>query len=46
MKGPAQLARCEEGDTEARYFYFVLDNGIYFAASQCEAGFLTTHHMP
>jgi glutamate-1-semialdehyde 2,1-aminomutase len=28
----------------ARYFHFCLENGIYFAPSQFEAGFLCTAH--
>ncbi len=36
----------EEGDTErsGRYFQAMLDEGVFLAPSQCEAGFLSTAH--
>jgi glutamate-1-semialdehyde 2,1-aminomutase len=42
------LADAKMSDTAAfaRYFHAALENGIYFAPSQYEAGFLSTAHSP
>jgi glutamate-1-semialdehyde 2,1-aminomutase len=42
------LAEAKKSDTAAfaRYFHAALQNGIYFAPSQFEAGFLSTAHAP
>ena len=47
--GPVRnLADAKKSDTAvfARYFHATLENGIYFAPSQYEAGFLSTAHSP
>ena len=47
--GPVlNLADAKKSDTAAfaRYFHSALNNGIYFAPSQFEAGFLSTSHSP
>ena len=46
-EGPVRnLADAKKSDTAAfaRYFHTALENGIYFAPSQYEAGFLSTAH--
>jgi glutamate-1-semialdehyde 2,1-aminomutase len=48
-EGPVlNLADAKKSDTAAfaRYFHPALSNGIYFAPSQFEAGFLSTAHTP
>jgi glutamate-1-semialdehyde 2,1-aminomutase len=48
-EGPVlNLADAKKSDTAdfARYFHTALSNGIYFAPSQFEAGFLSTAHTP
>ena len=48
-EGPVRnLADAKQSDTAAfaRYFHAALENGIYFAPSQYEAGFLSTAHSP
>ena len=48
-EGPVRnLADAKKSDTAAfaRYFHAALENGIYFAPSQYEAGFLSTAHAP
>ena len=48
-EGPVRnLADAKKSDTAAfaRYFHQALENGIYFAPSQYEAGFLSSAHSP
>jgi glutamate-1-semialdehyde 2,1-aminomutase len=48
-EGPVRnLTDAKKSDTAAfaRYFHAALENGIYFAPSQYEAGFLSTAHSP
>ena len=48
-EGPVRnLTDAKKSDTAAfaRYFHQALENGIYFAPSQYEAGFLSTAHSP
>ena len=48
-EGPVRnLADAKKSDTTAfsRYFHAALNEGIYFAPSQFEAGFLSTAHSP
>jgi glutamate-1-semialdehyde 2,1-aminomutase len=48
-EGPvSNLAEAKKSDTAAfaRYFHAALQNGIYFAPSQFEAGFLSIAHTP
>jgi glutamate-1-semialdehyde 2,1-aminomutase len=48
-EGPVlNLADAKRSDTAAfaRYFHAALENGVYFAPSQFEAGFLSTSHSP
>jgi glutamate-1-semialdehyde 2,1-aminomutase len=48
-EGPVRnLGEAKKSDTSAfaRYFHASLSEGIYFAPSQYEAGFLSTAHTP
>jgi glutamate-1-semialdehyde 2,1-aminomutase len=48
-EGPVRnLADAKKSDTAAfsRYFHAALQNGIYFAPSQFEAGFISMAHLP